>query len=129
MCRQENCGARMCRCECHAEDPIAAVHAALGQIVADAATRFDQRPIERASVEARRELQAHSAYTDDAPAALRTAFERTLLDRMTEERNRYLAALQTIANADTFARHGAAHAQVSRVVRIARAALNGEDVA
>lgn len=40
---------------------------------------------------------------------------------------RYRIALETITRLDRFARHGAAHAQVSRAVRIALAALNGED--
>lgn len=80
-----------------------------------------------------------SADPKDHVAALRSVLAKHPLElrpneitdamaaKIADDCDRYRLALETIANANTYARHGAAHAQVSRCVRIAIAALNGED--
>jgi len=134
FCCQENCSALRppCRCDCHAaSDPVATLRA----VIADAAARFDGRPIERASFEARVELTQrcdHGHHIAQCPwCEPQRKLERTLTERdetLTAEIARLRRALGMIAQAETYAKHANPRAQVSRVVRIARAALNGDDV-
>lgn len=154
-CSAEGCGrySPPCTCGCHgypdpiarvrevlsvaAPDPIAGMHvdpAGFWQATSTLAAMREQIPEERRAGSAVRMLCSEEDHTlgctercvvNSEPVH---AVTRTDLQEFIATIARFERALQTIAEIDRFARHGAAHAQVSRAVRIARAALAGEDV-